>query len=163
AYAGAGALVVDGPGRVILRGTSDFTGGITLNAGATLDLAVAAAAGRGAVAFAGPSLLQLAGAPAGGLAGVGPGGALALEGGGGGGGGDGGPFGGQHRRCARGRGQFHRSRVRGDGTLVCDAGWEWKYRHHRLGGGGWGGDGAGGGRQRDGAAVRQRGARQPGA
>jgi autotransporter-associated beta strand protein len=51
ANAGAGMLVMDGPGVLDLSATNTFTGGVTLEAG-TLELAAAGAAGTGAITFA---------------------------------------------------------------------------------------------------------------
>ncbi len=45
---GAGALVVNGPGTLVLSGNNTFTGGITLESG-TLDIASAHGAGSGAI------------------------------------------------------------------------------------------------------------------
>ena len=67
--AGAGALIVNGPGTVVLDATNTFTGGITLEQG-TLELAAAGAAGSGPITFTarsnGALVLDAAALPAGG-------------------------------------------------------------------------------------------------
>ena len=59
--AGAGTLVVDGPGTVVLSATNTYTGGTTIQANATLDLTAAGAAGSGPIIFTGgnPGVLQI--------------------------------------------------------------------------------------------------------
>jgi hypothetical protein len=90
ANAGAGMLVMDGPGVLDLTATNTFTGGVTLEAG-TLELAAAGAAGTGAITFAaagGAAMLEIGAAalPANGatfantLAGFGAGDSLDLTG-----------------------------------------------------------------------------------
>ena len=65
--AGAGSVVVNGAGTVVLDATNTFTGGITLEQG-TLELAAAGAAGGGPIILSGDPTLVLDSAvlPAGG-------------------------------------------------------------------------------------------------
>src|SRR5262249_786903 len=48
---GAGSLIINGPGIVVLDASNTFTGGISLNAG-TLELTAVGAAGSGSITFA---------------------------------------------------------------------------------------------------------------
>jgi autotransporter-associated beta strand protein len=56
---GAGGLIVRGTGTVALAADNGVTGGTTIDAGATLDLAVNGAAGQGGVTFDTGSVLQI--------------------------------------------------------------------------------------------------------
>ncbi len=81
---GAGSVIVDGAGTVVLDATNTFTGGITLEQG-TLDLATPSAAGTGAITFldpppTDPSLeFTPANAPTNAIEGFGPGDTIQID------------------------------------------------------------------------------------
>ena len=56
---GAGGLIIQGSGIVVLAADNSFTGGTTIDAGATLDLAVTGAGGAGGITFDTGSMLQI--------------------------------------------------------------------------------------------------------